>query len=151
MPRSAFCTATGLERLRIMEHILVVEDEMIVALDLEHILASAGHEVIGIAPDTETALELAPGCSLALVDINLRDGPTGPAIGTEIARRYGAKVVFVTANSEQIGDAARFALGHVSKPFDQASILRAIAEARDADGPCFPDHSMPSAASGARA
>ncbi|KQX18538.1 MULTISPECIES: response regulator [unclassified Sphingomonas] len=135
-----------------MEHILVVEDEMIVALDLEHILASAGHEVVGIAPDTETALELAPACSLALVDINLRDGATGPAIGTEIARRYGARVVFVTANPEQIGDAARFSLGHVRKPFDQASILRAIAEARDADSPgSFPDHPMSSAAPGASA
>lgn len=113
-----------------MEHILVVEDEMIVALDLEHILASAGHHVVGIAPDTETALELAPNCSLALVDVNLRDGKTGPTIGAEIARRHGAKIVFVTANPEQIGEAASVALGHVSKPFDQTSILRAVAAAQ---------------------
>lgn len=134
-----------------MEHILVVEDDMIVALDLEHILESAGHNVVGIAPDTETALELAPGCSIALVDVNLRDGKTGPTIGTEIARRHGAKVVFVTANPEQIGDAAGFALGHVRKPFDQASILRAIADTREADvDGAFPDHAAISRTSGSR-
>lgn len=113
-----------------MEHILVVEDEMIVALDLEQILASAGHHVVGIAPDMETALELAPNCSLALVDINLRDGKTGPTIDAEIARRHGAKILFVTANPEQIGDAASVALGHVRKPYDQNAILRAVADAQ---------------------
>lgn len=132
-----------------MEHILVVEDEMIVALDLEHILASAGHQVIGIAPDTESALEMAPGCSMALVDMNLRDGKTGASIATEIVRRHGAKILFVTANPEQIGPASQIALGHVSKPFNPRAILDAVAAAVDADeaGP-FPDRQMADAMGG---
>lgn len=127
-----------------MEHILVVEDEMLVALDLEHILSSAGHHVVGIAPDMETALELAPGCSMALVDINLRDGQTGPRIATEIFRRHGARILFVTANPEQIGSAAAIALGRIAKPFDRRGVLAAIAAAQDADLPeRLPDHPAP--------
>ena len=116
-----------------MEKILVVEDEMIVALDLEHILTSAGYEVVGIAPDTETALEIAPRCTMALVDINLRDGQTGPQIAREIHQRHGARIVFVTANPEQIGLGAAIAEGFVSKPFEPASILKVVAQARAAD------------------
>lgn len=127
-----------------MEHILVVEDEMIVALDLEHILLSAGHDVLGIAPDMESALELAPGCSIALIDVNLRDGQTGPQIAAEIFRRHGARIIFVTANPEQIGTSAAIAVAHVAKPFDTRSILAAIGAAQDADLPQrLPDHGYP--------
>ncbi|ATE65428.1 response regulator [Rhizorhabdus dicambivorans] len=132
-----------------MEHILVVEDEMIVALDLEHILQAAGHQVVGIAPDMETALELAPACSMALVDVNLRDGPTGPGVGAEIFRRHGARIIFVTANPEQIGSAAGIAVGRVSKPFDSRAILSAIAIAQDEDLPDrLPDHAPAASLSG---
>lgn len=130
-----------------MEHILVVEDEMLVALDLEHILESAGHDVLGIAPDMESALELAPGCSMALVDVNLRDGQTGPRIAAEIFRRHGARVIFVTANPEQIGSAADIAVARVAKPFDRRAILAAIAAAQEAELPDrLPDHGYPIAA-----
>lgn len=119
-----------------MERILLVEDEIIVALDLEYILQLAGHDIVGIAPDTESALEIAPECTLALVDVNLRDGRTGPAIAAEIVRRHGAKILFVTANPEQIGDAVHIAEGFISKPFNRAAIIRAIASARaDGTGP----------------
>ncbi|MBW8911826.1 MAG: response regulator, partial [Sphingomonas sp.] len=42
---------------------------------------------------------------------------------------HGAKILFVTANPEQIGDAAHIAEGFVSKPFNRAAIIRAIASA----------------------
>jgi len=127
-----------------MEHILVVEDEMIVALDLEQILVSAGHHVVGVAPDMETALEMAPGCSLALIDMNLRDGRTGPRVAAEIRRRHGANILFVTANPEQIGSAARIALGHVRKPFTSRAILDAIARASEESEPgLFTNHATP--------
>lgn len=127
-----------------MEHILVVEDEMLVALDLEHILEAAGHHVVGIAPDMESALDLAPGCSMALIDVNLRDGPNGPAIAAEIFRRHGARIIFVTANPEQIGASASIALGHVAKPFDARTIAAAIAAAQEGELPDrLPDHAPP--------
>ena len=95
---------------------LIVEDEIFVALDLERILVDAGYAVGGIAADSAQALAAAPNCSFAFVDVNLRDGATGPSIAERIARDYGVKVVFVTANPGQIGTVPD-ALGYVRKPF----------------------------------
>lgn len=106
---------------------LIVEDEIFVALDLERILMDGGYSVKAIAADRESALAAAPECSFAFVDVNLRDGPTGPEIAERIARDYGVKVVFVTANPSQIGDTA--CLGYIRKPFNDAAILAAAAHA----------------------
>ncbi|MBB4618307.1 response regulator [Sphingomonas abaci] len=103
---------------------LIVEDEIFVALDLERILMDAGYCVAAIAADRSEALEAAPQCSFAFVDINLRDGATGPDIARRIAHDYGVKVVFVTANPTQIGG-DEGALGYVRKPFSEAAILAA--------------------------
>ena len=51
---------------------LIVEDEIFVALDLERILVDGGYQVAGIAADAESALQAAPGCGFAFVDVNLR-------------------------------------------------------------------------------
>lgn len=105
---------------------LIVEDEIFVALDLERILLDAGYEVAAIAADSETALAAAPQCGFAFVDVNLRDGKTGPAIAAQIAREHGIRVVFVTANPSQIGT-GEGALGYIRKPFSEAAILAAAA------------------------
>lgn len=106
---------------------LIVEDEIFVALDLERILLDAGYAVEAIAADSVTALEAAPRCEFAFVDVNLRDGPTGPEIARRIAQDYGVKVVFVTANPTQIGGCE--ALGYIRKPFSESAILAAAAVA----------------------
>ncbi|MES2055591.1 MAG: response regulator [Pseudomonadota bacterium] len=109
---------------------LIVEDEIFVALDLERILTGAGYTVKAIAADRPGALEAAGQaageCSFALVDINLRDGPTGPELAKTLARDYGMKVVFVTANPGQIANPSG-ALGYVRKPFSESAILAAAA------------------------
>ncbi|PCG09043.1 response regulator [Sphingomonas ginsenosidimutans] len=103
---------------------LIVEDEIFVALDLERILIDAGYRVAAIAADADTALQAAPGCSFAFVDVNLRDGPTGPVIAERIMRDHGVKVVFVTANPGQIADPG-VSLGYIRKPFNDEAILTA--------------------------
>ena len=105
---------------------LIVEDEIFVALDLERILTDAGYAVRAIAADSKDAFAAAPDCQFAFVDVNLRDGPTGPDIAAQISREYGIKVVFVTANPAQIGS-AECAVGYIRKPFTEASILAAAA------------------------
>ncbi len=105
---------------------LIVEDEIFVALDLERILVDAGYTVGAIAADSAQALAAAPACSFAFVDVNLRDGPTGPIVAERISRDYGVKVVFVTANPGQIGPVPD-ALGYVRKPFSDQAILAAAA------------------------
>lgn len=113
---------------------LIVEDEIFVALDLERILTDAGYAVRAIAPDTESAIGSAAGCDFALVDVNLRDGCTGPDIARRLAREHGMRVVFVTANPGQIGEPVP-GLGFVRKPFSEAAILAAarLAESGEAD------------------
>ncbi|TXC72336.1 response regulator [Sphingomonas ginsenosidivorax] len=117
---------------------LIVEDEIFVALDLERILTDAGYAVVAIAADREGAIAAAPQCSFAFVDINLRDGPTGPEIAERIAREHNVKVVFVTANPSQIGDNSP-ALGYIRKPFSESAILAAAAFACEGASPVSDD------------
>ncbi|MEK9210613.1 response regulator [Sphingomonas sp. 2378] len=112
---------------------LIVEDEIFVALDLERILIDAGYTVAGIAADSRTAIETAPGCAFAFVDVNLRDGATGPEIARRIAADYGVKIVFVTANPAQIATDIE-ALGYIRKPFSERAILAAAALATGVEG-----------------
>ncbi len=106
--------------------ILIVEDEIFVALDIERILADAGHTVMAIAADSQTALEGTDHPDLAFIDVNLRDGKTGPSIACELAKR-GTKVIYVTANPAQINPVADTAIGYIRKPFSESAI-RAAAE-----------------------
>lgn len=114
---------------------LIVEDEIFVALDLERILLDAGYEVAAIAADSATALEAAPACEFAFVDVNLRDGPTGPTIAERIAREHGVKVVFVTANPAQIVPPSG-GMGYIRKPFSETAIVTAAAVATGGASEC---------------
>lgn len=118
---------------------LIVEDEIFVALDLERILTDAGYAVKAIAADSDGALEAAADCSFALVDINLRDGATGPDLARKLAQDYGLKVVFVTANPGQIANPSG-ALGYVRKPFSAEAILAAASVAVQGVPPTPPPH-----------
>ena len=111
---------------------LIVEDEIFVALDLERILTDAGYTVVAIAADREEALQVADQCQFAFVDVNLRDGPSGPAIARAIAAEHGVRVAFVTANPAQI-DHPTPALGYLRKPFSEAQVLAAAALASNDD------------------
>lgn len=112
--------------------VLIVEDEIFVALDLEAAIEQLGCEVIGIAPDKPTALMLGEtGPDLACVDLNLRDGLTGPEIARTLANRFGTKVLFLTANPSQAGEAFDGLVGIVSKPWNPADLAEAIRTAAD--------------------
>jgi CheY-like chemotaxis protein len=119
--------------------ILIIEDEIFVALDIERVLLDCGYDVGGIAMDREEAMDLAEGCTLALVDINLRDGRTGPQIAADLYAVYGIRSVFVTANPAQIGTPPTGALGYVCKPFD-CNMLSSAIEWALGDGHSLPDN-----------
>ncbi len=106
--------------------ILIVEDEMLVAFELEAILEDLGHEPVGIAADLTDAEQLfAEGLDLALVDLNLRDGLTGPEIGKRLCAR-GVTVLFITANPRLLGDGIAGTIGVLTKPTDEATVRAAI-------------------------
>lgn len=98
------------------EKILIVEDDFIIAADLRDIVEGFGYETSGIADSFETARQLAPFSTIALVDVNLRDGATGPRIGQYLAGDFGICVVMVTGNPESIGEGLSNVIGIISKP-----------------------------------
>jgi two-component system, response regulator PdtaR len=106
--------------------ILIVEDEMLVALELESILEDLGHESVGIVPDLEQAeSHFEKVIDLALVDLNLRDGLTGPQIGARLSEN-GTTVVFITANPGLLGDGVAGAIGVITKPTDETTVSAAV-------------------------
>ena len=113
--------------------ILIVEDEIFTAMHLEEAFQEMGCDVIGIAPNTETALELAKqGPEIAVVDLNLRDGFTGPRIARELAARYGTKVYYLTGNPRDVGEPFEGLLGVKSKPWAAEDLHEIVASARSA-------------------
>ena len=115
--------------------ILIVEDEFLVALQLEDVLRAAGHCVVGIVPDRASLAAIHEAPQVALVDLNLRDGPSGPTIALDLSRHYGTRVVYVTANPQQIDVLAPTAIGVIPKPFSEEAILAAVAYAIDGQSP----------------
>lgn len=106
--------------------ILIVEDEMLVAMELEAILEDLGHEPVGIAPDLAAADNYSQEkLDLALVDLNLRDGLTGPEIGKRLSER-GVTVLFITANPRLLGDGIAGTVGVLTKPTDEATVRAAV-------------------------
>ncbi len=111
---------------------MIVEDQAILAMELELVLGEAGCDVVGCAMDKASAFAIAERerPDLALVDVNLLDGLTGPQIAHRLVSEYGAAVIFLTANPEQIPDGFAGALGAVCKPFDEQTIRAVVAFAR---------------------
>lgn len=107
--------------------ILIIEDEFLVALDLQVGLEEAGYDVLGVGDDWTSARRLAEhGPTVALVDINLCDGATGPAIGAWLGQELGCTIIFVTANPRQIELPVPGALGVMIKPVDSRQVADAV-------------------------
>ena len=109
--------------------VLIIEDETFIAMDLESLVESLGHHVLGVARTHKEALALAkkktPG--LILADIQLADGSSGLEAVNELLRTFEVPVIFITAYPE------RFLTGErpepaflIAKPF-QPAMVSAIA------------------------
>jgi len=105
-----------------LNRVLIVEDDLIIALDLEDTVIGYGFEVAGLASSLEHALSLAPMSDIAFVDVNLSDGASGPAIGRILAEDFGITVVFMTGNAEAVADGVQGTLGVVSKPVSPQTV-----------------------------
>ncbi len=114
--------------------ILIVEDELIIAIDLEETLSEEGHQVVGIARELEMALGLAQRLrpDLALVDVYLADGETGSEIAEHL-KEMGIPVLFMTANASTLPDGMAGALGAISKPVTPHVLKRAVRWVADRD------------------
>ena len=110
----------------------VVEDEAIVAMDIEDRLTAMGYELAGRAVSGKQALELVEKQhpDLILMDVRLRGGDMdGIEAAEEIRRRFHLPLIFLTAYSEDATlDRAKLAepYGYILKPFDDRELKSAI-------------------------
>ncbi|WP_371682912.1 response regulator [Brevundimonas sp. MF30-B] len=108
--------------------ILIVEDEALVAMELRFVLEDLGHEVVGVASDARTAMNIVreTEVDLALVDIHLSDGPTGVELGRELGQEIGVTVLYMTANPGMVRDGVAGTIGVLSKPTDERAVQTAV-------------------------
>jgi two-component system, response regulator PdtaR len=124
-----------MENLKPCQKVLIVEDQYLIAMMIEDAVIAAGFDVCGMAACRQDALDLFDETDIALVDVNLRDGKTGPDIGAELAAA-GKTVIFMTGNPEEVASGVSGALGVISKPVLDAELAELVtyAAARCAGG-----------------
>ncbi len=111
--------------------ILIVEDEALIAQDIELIVRNAGYEVCGLASTGEESLLLAEKMQpdLILMDIVLRGEMDGVEAAEKIRERSDIPVIYLTAHAdENTLRRAKFTqpLGYTLKPVDQKELITVI-------------------------
>jgi len=111
--------------------ILIVEDEALVADDLDHRLTRLGYRVVGVEDTAERALDRAREVRPALVlsDIQLKGQGDGTDAAANIYRELGIPVVFLTSHSdEQTLKRAKASspFGYIIKPYTEANLRTSI-------------------------
>jgi DNA-directed RNA polymerase specialized sigma24 family protein len=116
----------------IATNVLIIEDEALIAHDLEVLVENLGHKVIGIARTRTEAVSIArkqvPG--LILSDIQLADGSSGLDAVNDLLNTFEVPTIFITAYPE------RFLTGErpepaflVSKPYQPATVSALVSQA----------------------
>ncbi len=106
--------------------ILIVEDEAIVAMEIEQILTCAGYHVIGVADHQHEALAITTAAKpdIALVDVRLADGESGLDVARALKQR-GVPAMFLTGTCPR-NDGTGIALACLHKPFSDRGLLDSI-------------------------
>jgi CheY-like chemotaxis protein/CRP-like cAMP-binding protein len=113
--------------------VLIVDDGVLVASALEEALIAAGCEVCGVASSRLLALAIAESTrpEFAVIDIELTSGD-GRFVAQELVGRYGAAVLFTAASAPDLRNLARCGgLGFLSKPYEPAEVIAALAHIRE--------------------
>ncbi len=112
-------------------NILIVEDESLVARDIENMVLHLGYGVCGIASTSEQAIKLAARHrpDMVLMDIIIRGKIDGVSAAEKIWKAFRIPIVFVTAYSDEMTlRRAKIteAFGYVLKPFEERELKIAI-------------------------
>ncbi len=111
--------------------ILVVEDDAIVARDIEESLQTLGYQVVGVAANAESAVARAEEHrpDLVLMDIRLPGPSDGIDAGTSIGRSLDIPIVYLTAHADPHTlerAKASGSWGYIVKPFDGSGLRAAV-------------------------
>lgn len=112
-----------------MKHILLVEDDMGIALNLKSFLAEEGF-MVDVVNGQKEALEwlMDNTCDLALLDISLADG-NGFAVCSYIKQNTDTSVIFLTASGDEYSVVSGLDMGaddYISKPFRPRELVSRI-------------------------
>jgi CheY-like chemotaxis protein/DNA-directed RNA polymerase specialized sigma24 family protein len=112
--------------------VLIIEDEPIIALDIEGLVQDLGHNVVGIATTQKEAIQLAkahkPG--LVLADIQLADGSSGLNAVNDILQVADMPVIFITAFPERLLTGTKPEPAFlITKPFEPDAVKAVISQA----------------------
>jgi CheY-like chemotaxis protein len=112
--------------------VLIIEDEPVIAADLEALVRELGHRVVDVASTHNEAIDAAareePG--LVLADIQLADGSSGIEAVRDILTHYNVPVIFVTAFPERLLTGERPEPTFlITKPFQPETVKAAIGQA----------------------
>jgi len=112
--------------------VLIIEDEPIIAMDLETIVRDLGHSVSGVAVTRDEAVAQAhaqrPG--LVLADIQLADDSSGIDAVKDILAEFSVPVIFITAFPERLLTGERPEPTFlITKPFQRSTVKAAISQA----------------------
>ncbi|MBC7506046.1 MAG: response regulator [Sandarakinorhabdus sp.] len=112
--------------------VLIIEDEPIIALDIETIVRDLGHGVTGMATTADEAMAMfnaeTPG--LVLADIQLADHSSGIDAVRDMLAQHAVPVIFITAFPERLLTGERPEPTFlITKPFQTATVKAAIAQA----------------------
>lgn len=113
--------------------VMIIEDEAIIAMDIEAIVADMGHRVTGIARTRDEAVDLAKkdAPDLILADIQLADNSSGIDAVNDILQHLGPRpVIFITAFPERLltGDKPEPAF-LISKPYSVDQVISSVSQA----------------------
>jgi DNA-directed RNA polymerase specialized sigma24 family protein/CheY-like chemotaxis protein len=116
---------------QIATDVLIIEDEPLIAIDLQRILGDLGHRVTAVARTHADALKATeqkkPG--LVLADIRLADGSSGLDAVNEMLSSFSVPVVFVTAYPERLMTGARPEPTFlIAKPFREDAVKAIISQ-----------------------
>ncbi len=113
------------------QNILIVEDESIVAKDIQQTLIRLGYNVVGIASSGEKAIHMAQTeqPELVLMDIMLKGDLTGVDVAKIIKEKYGIPVIYITAYADEATiSKAKYTepYGYIIKPFKEIDVKTSI-------------------------
>ena len=114
--------------------ILLVEDELVVAMGVRRFLEAAGHRVCGVAATADAAVALARAHApdVVLMDVTLKGARDGVVAAAEILAAQSPVLIFVTAHSDPTTQARMAALrpaAILAKPFTERQLHQTIAHA----------------------
>ncbi|HEU0097849.1 MAG TPA: response regulator [Allosphingosinicella sp.] len=121
--------------------VLIIEDEPIIAMDIETIVRDLGHSVTGVAVtrDEAVAQAMARRPGLVLADIQLADDSSGIDAVKDILAEFQVPVIFITAFPERLLTGERPEPTFlITKPFQRSTVKAAIAQALFFDSATLP-------------